>query len=177
MPWSTGAHRVSTWTSTAWNATSLGAILPWVNQRTEFGVAAGVAAERVRLQGWVPHEELLAGYAEIDIGLDPFPFSGGLTSCEALWSGVPVVTWAGDRMCGRQTAAFLSRVGLDDLVAGTREEYIERAVDLAMDGPRRAILRTELRGRMQDSPLCDARRLAEEFIEAVEEACRRLAVL
>ncbi|MBQ16846.1 MAG: hypothetical protein CMJ65_06950 [Planctomycetaceae bacterium] len=139
--------------------------------------AAGVAAERVRLQGWVPHEELLAGYAEIDIGLDPFPFSGGLTSCEALWSGVPVVTWAGDRMCGRQTASFLSRVGLDDLVAGTREEYIERVVDLAADGPRRAILRTELRGRMQDGPLCDARRLAEEFTAAVEEAYRRLAVL
>ncbi len=150
---------------------------PVAERILEILAGAGVAADRVVLRDWVPHDELLAGYAEIDIGLDTFPFSGGLTSCEALWMGVPVVTWAGDRMCGRQTASFLSRVGLQDLVAGTRPEYIERAVDLAVDGARRTSLRRELRGRMQDGPLCDTRRLAVEFTEAVEEACRRAAVL
>ncbi|GIT31381.1 MAG: hypothetical protein Ct9H300mP1_34270 [Planctomycetaceae bacterium] len=92
---------------------------------------AGVDRDRISLHGWVSHAELLAGYGEIDIGLDTFPFSGGLTSCEALWMGVPgLVTWAGQRMCGRQTASFLSRVGLEELAVASETEYVEKALDL-----------------------------------------------
>jgi protein O-GlcNAc transferase len=134
---------------------------------------AGVERERVECRGWVSHRELLAGYGEIDIGLDPFPFSGGLTTCEALWMGVPVVTWAGDRMCGRQSASFLSRVGLGDLVGTSRAEYVSKAIGLAGDPIRRGALRAELRGRVGEGPLGDARRLANEFTLAVERSWLR----
>jgi len=138
---------------------------------------AGVETDRIECHGWVSHSELLAGYAEIDIGLDPFPFSGGLTTCEALWMGVPVVTWAGEQMCGRQGASFLARVGLEDLVASSREDYVARAVGLSEDPARLRGLRDELRGRMAEGPLCDGRRLAREFTSMVERAWREWDVL
>ena len=138
---------------------------------------AGVDRDRISLHGWVSHAELLAGYGEIDIGLDTFPFSGGLTSCEALWMGVPVVTWAGQRMCGRQTASLLSRVGLEELAVASETEYVEKALELAGDVALRRSLRSELRGRMRDGPLCDGRRLANEFTSAVERAWREWDVL
>jgi len=140
-------------------------------------VEAGVDRDRISLHGWVSHSELLAAYGEIDVGLDTFPFSGGLTSCEALWMGVPVVTWAGRRMCGRQTASFLSRVGLENLVAASEDEYIEKALAVAGDVALRRSLRIELRDRMRDGPLCDGQRLAEEFTSAVERAWREWDVL
>jgi predicted O-linked N-acetylglucosamine transferase (SPINDLY family) len=138
---------------------------------------AGLESDRIECHGWVSHTELLAGYGEIDIGLDPFPFCGGLTTCEALWMGVPVVTWAGDRMCGRQSAAFLARVGLEDLVASSREDYVARAVGLAEDAGRRGVLRDELRGRVTEGPLGDGRRLALEFTSMVERAWRERDVV
>ena len=72
----------------------------------------GVASERSELRGPSFHVDLLKEYADIDIALDPFPFTGGLTSCEALWMGVPVVTWPQSRVVSRQTFAFLSAIGL-----------------------------------------------------------------
>jgi predicted O-linked N-acetylglucosamine transferase (SPINDLY family) len=109
----------------------------------------------------------------VGVLLDPFPFSGGLTTCEALWMGVPVVTWAGERMCGRQSASFLSRVGLGDLVGSSRAEYVSKAIGLAGDPIRRGALRAELRGRVGEGPLGDARRLANEFTLAVERSWLR----
>ena len=138
---------------------------------------AGVEPDRIECHGWVSHPELLAGYGEIDIGLDPFPFSGGLTTCEALWMGVPVVTWAGERMCGRQSASFLARVGLEELVAVSREDYVAKAIGLAEDPVLRRSLRGELRGRVAEGPLGDGRRLAREFTSMVERAWREWDVL
>jgi len=132
---------------------------------------SGIDASRVEFHGWIAHSELLAAYGEIDLALDTFPFSGGLTSCEALWMGVPVVTWAGDRMCGRQTASFLHRVDATELVASNLEEYVAVAVEWATDLQRCRSLRTELRDRMRTGPLCDPDRLAEEFTRACERAC------
>ena len=68
--------------------------------------AHGVEADRLELRGFSPHRAMLEQYGEIDVALDPFPFGGGLTSCEALWMGVPVVTLPGDRPASRQTAGF-----------------------------------------------------------------------
>ncbi|WP_132976013.1 hypothetical protein [Thiobaca trueperi] len=55
--------------------------------------ARGIAPERLELRGPSFHADLLQEYADLDLALDPFPFTRGLTSCEALWMGVPVVTW------------------------------------------------------------------------------------
>ena len=138
---------------------------------------AGVDPSRIECHGWVNHSELLAGYGEIDVGLDTFPFSGGLTTCEALWMGVPVVTWARVRMCGRQTASFLTRVGLEELVSSSRENYVSTVLSLAGDGDRRGRLRSELRERVASGPLGDGHRLAREFTSAIEHAWREWDVV
>jgi predicted O-linked N-acetylglucosamine transferase (SPINDLY family) len=132
--------------------------------------AAGGDLRRLELRGWSDHAAMLAEYGEVDIGLDPFPFCGGLTSCEALWMGVPVVTLAGATPVSRQTLGFLTQVGLHrELAACSRESYLAIAAGLANDADRLAALRLELRERVQASPLCDADRFARHLEAAFRD--------
>jgi SAM-dependent methyltransferase len=117
----------------------------------------GVNAERIELRGPSFHVDVLREYSDIDIALDPFPFTGGLTSCESLWMGVPVVTWPQSRVVSRQTYAFLSAIGLPELAATDGVEYVRIAVDLANNPERLSSLRQSLRDRMRSSPLMDVR--------------------
>src|SRR5262249_26465502 len=122
---------------------------------TELFAAAGAGPGRLELRGHSPHPEMLDQYGDIDVALDPFPFSGGLTSCEALWMGVPVGPWPGERRVSRQTRGFLGAAGLGDLAASSPDDYVARARDLARDTPRLARLRAEIRPRLAASPLLD----------------------
>ena len=72
----------------------------------------GIDPQRVELRPGSPHPQMLAEYGDIDIALDPFPYNGGLTTCEALWMGVPVIAMAGGRMIARQSASLLTAAGL-----------------------------------------------------------------
>jgi protein O-GlcNAc transferase len=119
--------------------------------------AAGIEPQRVDLAGRVSHERLLATYADIDIALDPFPYSGGLTTCEALWMGVPVITLTGKTFAGRHSTSHLSNVGLPELITTTPEQYVATTLALAQDPQRLTTLRQNLRERMAASPLCDAK--------------------
>ena len=110
-------------------------------------------------------------YRHVDIGLDTFPYNGTTTTCEALWMGVPVITFAGDRHAARVGASLLHRVGLDELVAKDVEGYVDIACALAGDSRRVATLGTGLRDRMRASPLCDAR----AFTRDLEDAYRGMA--
>jgi len=103
----------------------------------------------------------MADYNKIDIALDTFPRSGGVTTADALWMGVPVITLAGQRYIERQGASILNAINLDELITSTPEEYITRAVTLAKDYKRRVELKTSLRERMTNSPLCDGRDMAQ----------------
>ena len=80
-----------------------------------------IEPERLDLRPASPHADALAQYADIDIALDPFAITGGLTSCEALWMGMPVVTWPQSRAVSRQTFALLSAIGLAELAAGSAD--------------------------------------------------------
>ena len=131
--------------------------------------AHGVAAERLIIENWSPLAELLAGHNHVDIALDPFPFSGGLTTCNALWMGVPVVTWPGKTFASRHSLSFLSNIGLTETIAGSREEYVDIAVRLASDLPWLAAMRDSLRPRIAASPLCDGQRLARNLMTVIGE--------
>lgn len=131
----------------------------------------GIATERVALLEHIASPDgHMAAYGEIDIGLDPFPYNGTTTTCEALWMGVPVVTLLGERHSGRVGASLLTRVGLEDLIAEDAEDYIRRAAALAVDHERRAELRRTLRSKMAASPLCDG----PAFTRGLEAAYRRM---
>jgi protein O-GlcNAc transferase len=116
-------------------------------------VSQGITTDRIELRGPSFHNALLNEYADIDIALDPFPFSGGLTSCEALWMGVPVITLPDSRVVSRQTHAFLNQIGLSELSAEDTDDYVRMALQLANDRQRLRRLRTELRDTMRGSDL------------------------
>jgi predicted O-linked N-acetylglucosamine transferase (SPINDLY family) len=130
----------------------------------------GIAADRVSFVGRVPLTEYMRLYQEVDVALDPFPYGGGTTTCDALWMGVPVISWAGSTAVSRSGLSILSNVGLAELVAFDGEQYVQRALELAQDLPRLSVLRASLRQRMQNSPLMDAPRFARN----VEAAYRGL---
>jgi predicted O-linked N-acetylglucosamine transferase (SPINDLY family) len=125
-------------------------------------VAAGIDPDRLEILPPTDPARFLAEYGRVDIGLDPAPYNGGTTTCEALWMGVPVVTLAGDRFCSRMGASLLECVGLPDLVAQSADDYVRIAEALATDLPRLTGLRASLRRRVAASPLCDAPRVARE---------------
>jgi protein O-GlcNAc transferase len=136
-------------------------------------VAQGIPSERLELRAFVPVDEAAAAYHGIDIALDPFPFCGGMTSLDALWMGVPVVTLPQTMIAGRQTAALLANLGLDELVASDEKRYVETAVSLANDLPRLAALRAGLRERFRASPLADTERFTRDLEHAYREIWRR----
>jgi len=139
----------------------------------------GIAAGRVELCGEIPslaaHLDL---YNRVDIALDPFPYNGTTTTCEALWMGVPVVTLAGDRHAARVGVSLLSAVGLPELIACSPRDYVDKAVALARDVARLSALRARLREQMRGSPLTDATgytRRIEQTYRTIWQACCRAA--
>jgi predicted O-linked N-acetylglucosamine transferase (SPINDLY family) len=118
------------------------------------------------------HSDYLAAYHKIDIALDPFPFSGGTTSCEALWMGVPVVTLYGQTALGRQGASLNVQAGLSQFIAKTKRDYCEIAVRLAADLEGLSELRSCLRSMVAKSPLCDGRRFAGHWTRVVKAVWR-----
>lgn len=147
----------------------------------QFG-QCGVAAERVELLPAVPRREHLASYAKVDIALDTFPYSGGTTTCEALWMGVPLVTLAGSTMPARMSASILTAAGFAARCAHSPEQFVEIAARLAEEhrsrtaGERRR-LRVQQRETLANSSLCDgpalARALEDAYTRMVEEYLQR----
>ena len=143
---------------------------PTVKRRyLDLFAAHGVAPQRLELLPASSYTEYLATYHEVDVALDPFPFSGSATTCEALWMGVPVVTCPGETFAGRHSLSHLSSMGLTETIARDLDEYVELAVSLAGDLPRLAALRAGLRQRMADSPLCDGKRFASNLASVLHE--------
>jgi protein O-GlcNAc transferase len=128
----------------------------------------GIGADRIEFRGfaatWSSH---LNTYAEVDVALDPFPYNGTTTSCEAMWMGVPVVTLIGDRHSGRIGLDLLTRAGLSDLAAPDIRTYATTAAALAQDLPRLGQVRGTLRERMRASTLCDGQAFACSFERAL----------
>jgi len=137
--------------------------------RSDFA-AHGIAGQRLVLRGSSPHRAFMGEYGDIDLVLDPFPYSGGLTTCEALWMGVPTVTLPGEIFASRHSMSHLSNVGLSDWVACDAADYVELAVAKASDVAALAALRAGLRARVKASPLCDAPRFGRNLGAALRHA-------
>jgi protein O-GlcNAc transferase len=132
--------------------------------------ALGIDHSRVDLRGPSGHRAFLTEYNDIDVALDPFPYSGGLSTCEALWMGVPTITLPGETFASRHSASHLSNVGLADWITNSLEDYVEAAVTRANDIPALAQLRSGLREQVRRSPLCDAPRFGVSFGYALRQA-------
>ena len=136
-------------------------------------VDAGIAPDRIDLRDWPQNQgNRLAAYHAMDIALDPFPYNGMTTTCDALHMGVPVVALAGEIHVARMGVSVLSNVGLaGPCLACSENEYIEKAARLAADRAALAVLRRELRPRMERSPLMNE----PQFTRHLESAFARLA--
>jgi predicted O-linked N-acetylglucosamine transferase (SPINDLY family) len=130
----------------------------------------GIDPSRVETRGSSPHRAFMACYNEIDIVLDPFPYSGGLTTCEALWMGVPTVTLPGEIFASRHSASHLSNAGFPDWVARDREDYVDMAVARGRDAACLKPVRETMRTRVRNSPLCDAPRFGRALGLALRHA-------
>ena len=129
----------------------------------------GVKSERITLEEPEKREKYFAAYNQIDIALDPFPFTGGTTSVECLWMGVPVLTLAGDSLISRQGVGILMNIGLPNWIAENESEYITKSIFFASDLEKLATLRSRLRRQILTSPLFDAQSFAQDFEKSLWE--------
>jgi predicted O-linked N-acetylglucosamine transferase (SPINDLY family) len=133
----------------------------------------GIDGARLQLQRRLPRDQYLELYRQIDIVLDPFPYNGGVTSCDALWMGVPIVTLAGTCYVSRQGVSLLSNLDMRDWIAQTPEDYVALAARWAQDLEGLQRLRSQLRERMHHSAVCDGERFARQLEEAYRSMWRR----
>ena len=125
----------------------------------------GIEARRIEFADILPFGDYLALHHRIDLALDPFPYNGGTTTCDALWMGVPVATLAGDRPMGRAGASLLANIGLENLIFNNVKEYVKMVTVTAGRPDELAMLRKTLRQRMLNSPLMDADVFVRDFSE------------
>lgn len=134
----------------------------------------GIDLGCVRLIGYLPQiSDHYDSYHQVDIALDPFPYNGTTTTCDALWMGVPVVCLCGDRHASRVSASLIHAIGLDslsDLVAPSIDQYVDAAIALAKAPQRLARLHAELRPAMLASPLMDEVRFTRNLERLYREA-------
>lgn len=133
----------------------------------------GIATERVTVFGRTDRANHFTAYHEIDVALDPSPHGGGMTTLDALWMGVPVITAPGATISSRLAAASLTALGLAEFIAPDPDAYVRRAVAVADDLDAIARLRASLRGRMSASAIGDPARYARAVEAAYREMWRR----
>ena len=135
--------------------------------------AEGIARERLIIEGPGSNYEMLDAYNRADIALDPWPYSGGLTTCESFIMGVPVVTLPGPTFAGRHSATHLVNAGMPELVVNSWEEYRARVIELASDLESLGTIRQHLRDVLLQSPVCDGPRFAQHFTDAMRAIWQR----
>jgi protein O-GlcNAc transferase len=130
----------------------------------------GIPSERIGFRGPTGLAEMMKEYGDVDIGLDPTPYSGGTTTLQALWMGVPVVTLAGGNFVSRMGASFMQTLGHPEWIADDDAGYVAAAARLAEHCKLLRADRADLRARMAASPLCDI----EAYVRQMESLYRRM---
>jgi len=136
----------------------------------QFFTERGVQPARILIEGWSPSAEFLTNYHRLDLALDTLPYSGGLTTCEALWMGVPVITCPGRTFAGRHSTSHLTNAGCNQFVAADLAGYVELAVQWANRISELSHVRSVLREQVRHSPLCDAPQFAHDFLHLLQAA-------
>ncbi|HYH43942.1 MAG TPA: tetratricopeptide repeat protein, partial [Burkholderiales bacterium] len=126
-------------------------------------IAAGISAERLKLEDKRPLADYLKLHNEVDVALDPFPFNGGTVTRNALWMGVPVITLAGTMPVSRVGLALMTQLGLDAFVAKTPDEYVQIAARCARDPGALAEIRRSLRRLMEEAPFSNCAAYTREL--------------
>lgn len=126
----------------------------------------GISLDRIIFEGFSEHNEMLKCYSRMDIALDTFPHTGGATTREALWQGVPVISLLGKRHSMQHGRAILCSVGHPELIAYSEEDFIHKAIQLASSPERLSHYRRELRNDFKKSPRADVK----AFATALEDA-------
>jgi len=135
---------------------------------TKFFAENRVSADRLTLLAESDRPAHFAAYQQVDIALDPFPHSGGMTTLDALWMGVPVISFPGETISSRLAASSLSSLGLDGFIARDLDGYVDLALEKATDIQALSELRSSLRGLLATSAFGDPAR----YCRAVEAAYR-----
>jgi protein O-GlcNAc transferase len=136
----------------------------------ELFAAQGIAPERLTCFPRCGMDAYLALHHEVDVCLDTYPYTGGTTTLHALWMGVPTLTLAGDTPAGRQSAAILAPLGLEDFIAADAADFVAKGVDWAGRLDELAALRAALRARLHASPT----RKPALIADALERALRHM---
>lgn len=138
----------------------------------------GIDPQRLEFRGFSTHHQALLEYADVDVSLDTRPFTGGLTTFESLWCGVPVLTWPDQRVVSRQSSSILNKIGKPQWVAQSANEYIRIAQSLAADPEALALQRRNLRSSMIASGIMSAKAFAhaleEELMKVYRLFCDRI---
>ena len=122
-----------------------------------------INSNSVILEGNSPYKESLASYNKVDIALDSFPFSGCITTFEAIWMGVPVLTKKGNTFVSRQTESINYNIGMSDWIAKDNDEYIIKATQFASNLEKLTEIRVNLRKKALNSPAFNTSLFAEHF--------------
>ncbi len=141
-------------------------LTPLGSARARVKARLGLGADHVEFAAYQPRRDYLELYHRIDIGLDTFPYNGHTTSLDALWMGVPVISRSGPTVVSRAGLSLMTALGLSELVAETNDQFVQIATSLANDRKRIATLRSGLREQIQQSPLMDAARFAQNLENA-----------
>ena len=130
----------------------------------------GLSPERVDIRGMKPYRDYIRQFNEVDIVLDTFPENGGITTCDTLWMGVPVISLAGAHQVERAGLSILSQIDMEFFVASTLDEYVSKAVALAAKPDALIKIRETMRDRMAASTLCNK----SLFVKNIEQAYRNM---
>src|SRR5208337_4966775 len=140
----------------------------WIRDRMQ---NAGVDPQRVEFFVSEPWRKYIAIYNRVDIALDTLPWGAGITACDALYMGVPMVTLRGDRAVGRMCSSVLHNIGRPELIARMPDEYVKIAVELASNLPRIRELRACLRRSLEASPVMNSMAVAQELQDILRKIC------
>lgn len=130
----------------------------------------GISPDRVEVFGWKSKAEHFDLYNHIDIALDTYPYNGTTTTCEALWMGVPVVSLIGEHHVSRVGLSILNRIGMEFFAASNPEQYVSKAISIALKPDALAKIRAQIRLRMIAGDFCNS----ETFVKTIEQKYRMI---